>query len=136
MLKKIFVISIISFLFLQEKELPSYVSKVVKNDSVYLATRNQFKYPIHLILTNTKTKKDNYVVLDPNDSVVFYKESQKAVSETFKAFGVCTKYERSKLLESWFPMLRPITPKAQFRFVKSDYHTPVFDASRAIFNVC
>lgn len=60
--------------------------------------------------------------------LTIHSRTHQSISEVFEVFGVKTKYERSKLLCSWFPMLNSIAPRQQFRFIKSDYHTPVFDA--------
>lgn len=53
----------------QEKELPEYIHIVQKKGVVVLTTKNNFKYPIHIVIENTLKKEQIKKVLSPNDSI-------------------------------------------------------------------
>jgi len=65
----------------QNKELPKYFNIVKNGDSVYLTTKNSFKYPIHIVITSF-SKKKKVKVLFPNDSIVIFKKSNEKFEET------------------------------------------------------
>lgn len=60
--------------------------------------------------------------------LILHQKTSSTIAEAFEVFGIKTKYERFKLLCSWFPMLKKIAPCEHFRFINTHYHTPVFDA--------
>lgn len=53
-----------------QKELPKYIDTIEKGDSLYVTSKNTFKFPIHIIATDSLEKEQAKKVLFPNDSVV------------------------------------------------------------------
>lgn len=53
-----------------QKELPKYLHTIEKGDSLYVTSKNTFKFPIHIIATDSLENEQAKKVLFPNDSVV------------------------------------------------------------------
>ncbi len=72
----LFFLSSIS-IFGQQRELPEYLYQIEERDSVFLTSKNTFKYPIHIIILDSLSKEVRKKVLLPKDSIVLLKYPRK-----------------------------------------------------------
>ena len=57
-----------------------------------------------------------------------YRYSRQQIKETFEVYGASTKYEVSRKLADWFPVLNSRAPKVRKAWMDEDYNMGIFDA--------
>jgi hypothetical protein len=88
---------------------------------------------LDMIDDNRKSKRiqkgiQNIINMVHQKGLVYHTYTSWHIEKTFTDFGIKTKYERSKLLASWFTMLRGRIPIKRKTGDPEDYQMTLFDA--------
>ncbi len=65
----------------QEKELPNYIFKIEKRDSVFLTSKNTLSVPIHIVVKDSHANTEVTIPLFINDSTVIFAATKKEFSK-------------------------------------------------------
>lgn len=108
--------------FGQEKELPAYISVIEKGDSIFLTSKNTFKFPVHITLKAVHKNIEVVRLLLPNDSILIntFHKSDKSIILNSSKLSINRYYGNPflKKYDTLYPYLPPFKRGHRYKVIQ------------------